>query len=282
MTFQYKENEFGQVEGTAFFPYFNKEITVICREDVSSEYVEHCREYLETVDETLILQICKYAEFFLKDMVENTSIADIGDEFPWPYDNLLGLLQYFGFECLYIDSPPESIAAPFKINVLNLSGYCDWWEDEGLQCLIKDGEVVYLGYFDGMNIWNDQFYSGEHYIGNYVLYERWDELRKKAAERIAQRDPWRTERSARWYRKGLPTTKLEHFSDDILASEENVDVKEATEILENSYLFELMNEYPKLLEESMDFWYECYRIEKEQDIGELVRYISENCEWDMF
>lgn len=69
------KNEFGDMEGTAFFPYFNKDITVICRDGVSAEYVEKCLKYLEEVDETLILQICKYAEFFLKDKLENTSIG---------------------------------------------------------------------------------------------------------------------------------------------------------------------------------------------------------------
>lgn len=275
------KNEFGQIEGTAFFPYFNKEITVICKKGVSSEYAEKCLKYLEEIDEALILQICKYAEFFLKDTLENTSVGEIGDEEAFPYDNLLDLLQYFSFETLYIEEPPKSAANSSEIHVLNLSGGCDWWEDEGLQCLVKNGEVIYLGYFNDLSVW-DSCYS-ESYTSNYVLYERRDELCKKAAEERKEKDDWQIQRFARWRTKGLSAVqKLQLFVDDVLASKENVDLKEATNLLENSYLYQLMNEYPKLLEESIEFWYECYCIEKEKDIGELVMYICENCEWNMF
>lgn len=43
-----------------------------------------------------------------------------------------------------------------------------------------------------------------------------------------------------------------------------------------------MKEYPELLEESIDLWYECYCIEKEKDVGELVMHISKNCQWNLF
>ncbi len=99
--------------------------------------MEKCLKYLEEVDEDLILQICKYAEFYCK----NT------------------------FETLYIDEPPASAEGPCK--VLNLSGGCDWEEDEGIQCLVKNGEVIFLGGFNAWSVWRD--YSRD-YIGNYVLY----------------------------------------------------------------------------------------------------------------
>ena len=272
------KNEFNQIEGTTFFPYFNKEITVIYEEGISPEYVKKCLKYLETVDETLIIQICKYAEFFLKDKLKNTSIGEV---YSFPYNNLLDLLQYFSFETMFIEDPPESISDSYEINVLNLSGGCDWWEDEGLQCLIKNGEVTYLGYYDDRSVWHDH---SEDHFGNYAVYERWDELSKKAAEshKLTEMDIWRGNRLAHWRAKNLPIIKLERFVDNIVSVRENVDIKGATEIFENSYLFELMTEYPKLLEESSDLWYECYCIEKENGVGELVRYISENCEWNLF
>lgn len=276
------KNEFEEMEGTAFFPYFDKEITVICREGVSSEYAEKCLQYLEEVDETLILQICKYAEFYLKDILVNTSIGEYyyDEREPFPHNDLLGMLQYFSFEIMYIEEPPASIADSREAKVFNFYGGCDWQEDEGIQCLVKNGEVIFLGGFGNLSVWHD--YS-EDYIGNYVLYERRDELRKKAVERRKKADPWRTQRFTRWRSKGLETVhKLERFADVILAAKENVDPKEATQILENTYLFQLMNEYPELLEESVEFWEECYCIEKEADTGKLVEHICENCQWDMF
>lgn len=279
------KNKYNQIEGTAFFPYFNKEIDVICENGVSPEYAEKYLEYLEQVNETLILKICRYAEFFLKDMLENTSVGEIGEENPFKYENLLDLLQYFSFETLHIEALPESAEDFSEINVLNLSGGCDWQEDEGLQCLVKNGEVIYFGAYNAYSVWRDNYL--QDYIGNYVLYEKRDELRKKAAESVKEKadwkDNWNIQRFVRWRDKGLlQCHKLEYFADKVLAAKENVDNKEATRILENSYLYQLMNEYPKLLDESIDFWYECYCIEKEKDAGGLVMYISENCEWDMF
>lgn len=131
------KNEFNEIEGTAFFPYFHKEITVICRVGVSFKYVEKCLKYLEEVDEKLILQICKYAEFYLKDILENTSIGELyyGGEEAFPHESLLALLKYFDFEILYIEEPPASIADSFE--VLNLYGDCDWREDEGIPRAVR-------------------------------------------------------------------------------------------------------------------------------------------------
>lgn len=283
-------NEFGELEGTAFFPYFNREITVRCRKGVSSEYIETCLEYLGEVDDALMLQICKYAEFFLQDKLENTSIGELGDddEEAFPYDTLLDLLQYIQFEELCIEEPPKSVAHSSEIYVLNLTGGCDWWEDEGLQCLVRDREVIYLGYFGNLSVWGD--YSRE-YIGNYVLYET---FRKRLAENIeknknsiAQTDdqqPRTSSDSRRIFADSwdkMDKVKINQFL-DYISEKENITCGEAATVLGDSYLYELMNDFPQLLEESLDFWCQCYCIEKEQGSGELMRYICENCEEDLF
>lgn len=279
------QNEFGETQGIALFPYFGTEITVICRKGVSPEYTEKCLKYLEEVDEELILQICKYAEFFLKDTLENTSVGDLEDGEAFPYDNLLDLLQYFRFDTLYIDKPPQDIAESPEVHVLNLSGGCEWREDDGIQCLVKDGEVLYLGDFYVLNIWQNNY--SENYYGNYVLYESLCERRKKwpklTAEDVKGIEIGRTQRFFDHWNTRNPrmTHKLKTFA-DALALKENLDFKGAIEALEDSYLYQLMNEYPQLLEESIDFWYECFCIEKEKDPGALMQYICENIEWDMF
>lgn len=276
-------NEFDQMEGTAFFPYLNKDITVICRKGVSSEYTEKCLEYLEEVDDVLMLQICKYAEVFLKATLENTSVGDLGDEEAFPYDDLPDLLQYISFETLYIEEPPESIKDASEAKVLNLTGGCEWWEDEGLQCLVRDGEVIYLGYFEDLSVWGD--YS-EMYIGNYVLYESYRERLLEYKKNIAVKTGDGQTRTQsfydHWNEKGsLIRQKVTDLVNHISAKE-SISFGEAVVALEDTYFYQLMNEYPQILEENNDFWYECYRVEKETDAGELMRYICENCEWDLF
>jgi len=274
-------NEFGQTEGTAYFPYFDRDITVICREGVPLEYAESCLAYLEEVDETLILQICKYAEYFLKDTLENTSVGELDDEESFPYEKPLDLLQYMSFETLYIEKPSESIENSDQIKALNLSGGCDWWEDEGLQCLVRDGRVIYLGYFGDLSVWGD--YSRMR-IGNYVLYESHRESLQKPENKAPQLSETHMQTQQfydYWNGKGHQVTqKINHLRDRI-AAREQISPGEAIRVLETTYLYELMKEYPQLLEESVDFWFECYCIEKETDMGEMVCHICENCEWDM-
>ncbi len=279
------KDEFGRTEGTAFFPYFNKEITVICKEELPSEYIERQLGYLEQVDEALMLQICKYAEFWLKDVLENTSAGEgpEGEE-AFPYDSPLDLLQYFGIHTLYIENPPESIPGSDEMSVLNLSGYCDWWEDEGLQCLVRDGKVIYLGYFEDASVWAD--YSRIE-VGNYVHYEALRERLEKAKKPVIAED-WKPSEAQLFHNKwsgheagSRLSSKMMKFI-QYISQKENVSVGEAIIILEGLCLYQIMNDYPQFLEESFDFWCECYCVEKESDAGELMRYICENGEQDLF
>lgn len=276
-------NEFDQLEGITFFPYLNKDITVICRKGVSSEYAEKSLAYLEEMDDALMLQICKYAEFFLKDTLENTSIGELEDEEAFPYHDLLDLLQYISFETLYIEEPPESVKDAAETKVLNLTGSCEWWEDEGLQCLVRDGEVIYLGDFADLSVWGD--YS-ERYIGNYVLYESYRErLLKYKRNMVVKTDDGQTQTQSfydHWNEKGSQIRQKITKLVNRISAKESISFGEAIIVLEDTYFYQLMNEYPQILEESIDFWYECYRIEKETDAGELMSYICENCEEDLF
>ncbi len=276
-------NEFGQVEGIAFFPYFQKNITVLCQEGVSPEYAEKCLGYLEEVDDALMLRICKYAENFLKDTLENTSVGELGDEEAFPYDDLPDLLQYISFETLYIEEPPKSMAGASEIFVLNLTGGCEWWEDEGLQCLVRDGEVVYLGHFGNLSVWGD--YS-EMYIGNYVLYESYRERLLEYKQNIViQTDNGQMRTQSfydHWNGKGVPIRQKITELVNYVAAKEGISFGEAVIALEDTFFYQLMNEYPRLLEEDTDFWHKCYDVEKETDAGELMRHLCENCEWDLF
>lgn len=276
-------NEFGQVEGTVFFPYLKKDVTVICRKGVSPEYTEKCLEYLEEVDDALMLQICKYAELFLKDKLENTSVGELSDEGAFPYDAPLDLLQYVSFETLYVEEPPASMKGAFETKVLNLTGAVEWWEDEGLQCLVRDGEVVYLGYFEDLSVWGD--YS-ERYIGNYVLYESYRarllEHKKNMTLKTGNGQTRAQGFYDYWDAKEPPiahkvTELIRHIS-----AEEGISVGEAVIALEDTQFYQLMKEHPQLLDEDTGFWYECYCMERETDAGEMMRYLCENCEWDLF
>ena len=138
-------DEFDRMTGYAEFPYFHKQIEVVCEEGVTAEYAARSIRWLAEVDEALVREICQYALYYLQDELESTSKGELLDEEIQHIQEPLEILRYMEFSGLDIKLPNEP-----EIPVLNLSGGCDWQEDEGLQCLIKNGHVVYMGY------WNDE------------------------------------------------------------------------------------------------------------------------------
>ena len=129
-------DEFGRVTGSAVFPYFNREIEVICHEGVTPEYAAKSLQWLAAVDEGQMREICQYAWYYLQDQLEATSVGELLDEGVEHIQDPLEVLRYMEFGALDIH-PPQDPDVP----VLNLSGGCAWREDEGLQCLLRGGRV---------------------------------------------------------------------------------------------------------------------------------------------
>lgn len=177
-------DEFDRVTGNVEFPYFHKQIEVTCDEGVTAEYVAHSIRWLAEVDEALVREICQYALYYLQDELESTSKGELLDEGIQHIQEPLEVLRYMEFCSLDIKIPKEP-----EIPVLNLSGGCDWQEDEGLHCLIKNGHVVYMGSWNDGDVWDECLLNDDKYLSNYVLYPRREELRQKAAERLKQHPP---------------------------------------------------------------------------------------------
>ena len=268
-------DEFGRMCGFAPFPYFQTSLEVTCDPEVTPEYAARCVRWLAEADETLIREICQYALYYLQDTLESTSVGDLLDEEIQHIQDPMDILRYMAFGSLAIDPPPDEESA--DIPVLNLGGGCDWQEDEGLQCLVKNGHVVYLGGWNDLDIWRSPSLGEEDYLCNYVYYPRREELRRKAAERLAQ-NPVRP----------LPhleipmSSPIRHFVEGCLTQYESCTVREASTKIENTLLFQFLQDYPALSRESGTFLCQCYRIERDQGPGDMAQFIEENCTWDLF
>ena len=177
-------DEFDRVTGYVEFPYFHKQIEVACDEGVTTEYVAQSVRWLSEVDEALVREICQYALYYLQDELESTSKGELLDEGIQNIQEPLEVLRYMEFGSLDIKVPREP-----EIPVLNLSGGCDWQEDEGLHCLIKNGHVVYMGSWNDEDVWDEHLLDDDQYLVNYVLYPQRETLRQKAAERLKQHPP---------------------------------------------------------------------------------------------
>ena len=153
-----KENEFGEMVGSVYFKYIDEYIDLRFESDVPLEYVQKSAELLNSIQETLIDEICKYSILFCKDVLERCSKMKKAIN---SLDNPKGILKYMQFDELVVNLPEDMSSYG-----INLVGSCDWDEENGIQWLIKDDTVVYTGPWADLNIWYSHY---EKFICNYVL-----------------------------------------------------------------------------------------------------------------
>ncbi len=156
------ENEFGELEGEVYFNYIGKYITIEIEEDVPQDYVDKQVKYLNSVDEDIILCLCENSLKFC--MAEMKEYPNKGySEGLFEVSQVKDILKFMDVMRLRVDMCEEEDA---DTNVLNLSGSCEWDKENGIQWLIKENEVIYVGRWDDLNI----FYSDvSDPICNYVL-----------------------------------------------------------------------------------------------------------------
>ena len=260
-----QRDKFGNMVGKALFPYFQTDIEVACEPEVTPEYASRSLAWLGELGGERMKEICRYASFYLQDQLECTSVGELLDEGVQDLKGPLDILEYMGFHTLDIENPEDP-----ELPVLNLGGWCDWQEDEGLQCLIKDWKVLYLGTWNDCSVWQSHYLNDDQYLSNYVLYERRAELQAKAAERLKSSPP------EPFPHLEIPmSSPIRKFVEFKLALTEQCSSKEAWTRLENTLLFEFMRDYPKLAEESFDFLYRCFCIERDEGGADMAGFLAE-------
>lgn len=261
---------FGRITGYAEFPYFHRQIEVVCHEGVTPEYAARTLQWLAAVDETQVREICRYAMYYLQAQLEETSVGELLDEGIEHLEDPLEILDYMEFGSLYI-KPPQDPMLP----VLNLGGGCDWQEDEGLQCLMKDGHVVYMGSWNDMDVWDKHLLDDDMYLSNYVLYPRRDELQQKVAEQLRRQPPEQIP-----HLEFAMNAPVRNAVEILLAGAEHCTQKEAWAKLENTRLMTLLHEDPSLAWEDASLLYQCYCMERDQGAVEMEVYLLEQTYFD--
>ena len=256
---------FDRVTGYVEFPYFHKQIEVICDEGVTAEYAAQSIRWLAEVDEALVREICQYALYYLQDQLESTSIGELLPEVIQHIQEPLEVLCYMEFGILDITIPKDP-----EIPVLNLSGGCDWQEDEGLHCLIKNGHVIYMGSWNDEDVWDEHLLDDDKYLFNYVLYPRREALRQKAAERLKQHPPKQIPHPE--FALNSPVRKFVEF---LLAGTEHCTREEAWAKLEGTRLMALLQEDSSLAWEEVSLLYRCYCMERDMGAADMEVYLWE-------
>lgn len=135
-----KTNEYFEVEGEAYLELFDQNITVYIEQESDIEYAELCITYLNTLSDGLIDDICnasiRYCNEFLDDIGEDII------EFNKPTD----VLPYITPNTICIPKPKNKTEP-----VIDLELNCEWEEEHGMEWIIHNGVVMYVGPYNGIN-----------------------------------------------------------------------------------------------------------------------------------
>lgn len=148
-----KETEYGR-EGTAFCKLSDKEIDLLVPdEEVTDKYIEKCISALNNLSDQTIETICKAAKRYCLKM--KALCAEAGEEF----DDVVSMpvsentpdkdmLKYFDISGITIEAPENEDHIGFQ-----LGGSCDWEQEHGIEIIILDDKVLYLGAFEDNSPW---------------------------------------------------------------------------------------------------------------------------------
>ena len=149
------ETEYGR-EGSVLFKLTGTEIDLlISDEEVTDLYIEKCIESLNNLSDALIAEICTAAKKYcltMKKLCEDSE-GDFEDVFSIPVTVDTPdkeMLQYFQITDIVIEEPENENIVGFQ-----LSGNCDWDTEHGIEIIILDDNLLYLGAFEDNSPWYD-------------------------------------------------------------------------------------------------------------------------------
>ena len=137
-----ESGEFG-IEGEVFFRNFDKYIALSIEDD-NIVFAQKCAEYLNGLSDQIIKSLCeasiRYCNSFLDAVGEPTK------SFENPTD-ILSLIY------------PSVLLVPYPENenqpVIHLELNCEWEVEHGMEWVIRDNKVLYVGAFNGENPWDE-------------------------------------------------------------------------------------------------------------------------------
>ena len=142
------------IEGRAYCRLCDTEIDVELYDDVPIEYAEKCVEAMNAMPEELIDDICRAAKRYCLEFLDAVGGAELNDiELTVPVDEntpVREMLKCFEVGTLIVSAPQDPARTGYQ-----LSGNCDWEEEHGIEIVILDDKLVYLGEFTGESPWED-------------------------------------------------------------------------------------------------------------------------------
>ena len=145
-------------EGEADFPLFGEVVRVFIYDENDLEYAQKCVEELHRLPLPVIEKLCEFSIAYCEDFREYFEDEDI----PIPEGiQSREILKYIQPSSLIIKSPSDERIA------IHLELDCDWEPEHGMEWIVLDGEVLYVGSFHGENPWRGREYfadEGKSYV----------------------------------------------------------------------------------------------------------------------
>lgn len=141
------------IEGKVYCRLWDTEIDADLYDDVEIEYAEKCANAMNEMPDELIDAICRAAKKYCLEFLDEIGGAELNEiDMTIPVDENtppIEMLKCFDVGSLIVEVPED----PTRIGY-QLSGNCDWEEEHGIEIVVLDGKLVYLGEFSGVSPWN--------------------------------------------------------------------------------------------------------------------------------
>lgn len=144
-----KEYEFG-LEGLFYSNLFSKEIRVAIDDDSSVDFAESCIDYFNSFDDRLINDICEASIRYCNDFLEA-----IGEE-QRDFNKVRDILELIYPSALIVPYPEQG-AKPVVRMELN----CEWEVEHGMEIIVREDKLLYLGAFNGEDPWHNYENEGK-------------------------------------------------------------------------------------------------------------------------
>jgi len=137
------KGEFG-LEGEVYFELFAQYFSVYAEDEVDSAYIEACAVSMNSLSEAAIEALCQAAIRYCNDFLHMVGQPKKH------FENLKDILSIV---------QPSSLIVPYPENgtetVVHLELNCDWEIEHGMEWLVRNNEVLYVGGFNDVHEWGD-------------------------------------------------------------------------------------------------------------------------------
>lgn len=131
-------------EDKVYFALFEKYINLYNWDGASSEYEYACATYLNNLSDAVIDHLCEAAIRYCNDF-----LYAIG-EAPKQFETSRDVLALIYPSSLSIPNP-EGRNEP----VIHMELNCEWEEEHGMEWVVRDDRVLYVGAYNGEDPWSD-------------------------------------------------------------------------------------------------------------------------------